>query len=144
MGSGVGGGERRRERGDSVSERQSHRERSSSAEPSSVVARKDDGSKSETEKTSNPKAETFNPGSDFWTWTPPEVPAADKAPGEPTPKLQKQTQTRVSAAVAIAERPLEQALHLKFQSDTETRANYRWISRAMRRLRTRRLQRPGR
>ena len=92
----------------------------SSAEPSSVVARKDDGSKSETEKTSNPKAETFNPGSDFWTWTPPEVPAADKAPGEPTPKLQKQTQTRVSAAVAIAERPLEQALHLKFQSDTET------------------------
>ena len=93
---------------------------SSAAEPSSVVAGKDDGSKSETEKTSNPKAETFNPGSDFWTWTPPEVPAADKAPGEPTPKLQKQTQTHVSAAVAIAERPLEQALHLKFQSDTET------------------------
>jgi hypothetical protein len=93
---------------------------SSSAAPSSAVGEGKSGSKSSTETISKPKAETFNPGSNFWTWTPPEAPGADKAPGAPTPKLQKQTETRVSAAVAVAERPLEQSLQLVFQSDMET------------------------
>ena len=66
-------------------------------------------------KGSKPKAESFSPGSDFWSWTPPE--AADNAP---TPKLQRLTEKRVSAAVAEAERAPEASLQLKFQSDLET------------------------
>lgn len=62
-----------------------------------------------------PKAEAFNPGSDFWTWSPPEV-----EDNGPTPKLQRKTETRVSAAVAEAERVPEASLQLKFQSDIET------------------------
>lgn len=66
-------------------------------------------------KVSKPKADSFNPGSDFWSWTPPEV--ADNAP---TPKQQRVTETRVSAAVAEAERVPEASLQLTFQSDLET------------------------
>ena len=80
----------------------------------------DSGLKNTAKKASKPKAETFNPGSDFWTWTPPEAAGSDKVAAAAAPKLQRQTETRVSAAVAVAERAPEASLQLKFQSDVET------------------------
>ena len=48
----------------------------------------DSGLKNTAKKASKPKAETFNPGSDFWTWTPPEAAGLDKVDAAAAPKLQ--------------------------------------------------------
>lgn len=77
-------------------------------------AGKNAGSSSSGSSAAKPKAETFTPGSDFWKWSPPEAPS-----GGAEPQLKKQTEQRVSAAVAFAERAPEASLQLTFQSDLE-------------------------
>ena len=77
-------------------------------------------SKSASEKKPKPKADTFNPGSDFWTWTPPEDVTKSSSPASaPVPKLQRQTSKNVADAVAFAERVPEASLQLKFQSEED-------------------------
>ena len=89
------------------------------------VERHDHGGSRSREKESRggkPKAETFNPGSDFWTWTPPEEKekaSGGKTTAAPTPELKRRTAKNVADAVAFAERAPEASLQLKFQSEED-------------------------